>query len=57
MSANPKDERRALRQRMGSRMTRRANTKFGKNKAGENKPYRASPATQMKALTREAGLR
>jgi hypothetical protein len=56
MSANPKDKRRELRQRMGSRMTRRANTKPGKTKAGENKPYRATPATQMKTLTREAGL-
>ena len=56
MSANPKDPRRELRQRMGTRMTRRANTKFGKTKAGENKPYRPSPATQMKTLAREAGL-
>ena len=56
MSANPKDKRRELRQRMGTRMHRRANTKFGKTKAGENKPYRESPATQMKRLAREAGL-
>ena len=56
MSANPKDPRRELRQRMGSRMTRRANTKAGKFKSGQNKPYRESPATQMKRLADEAGL-
>ncbi len=56
MSANPKDERRALRQRMGTRVTRRANTKPGKTKAGVNKVYRPTPATQMLTLAREAGL-
>jgi hypothetical protein len=56
MSANPKDERRALRQRMGTRVTRRANTKFGKLASGQNRIYRPSPATQMKTLAREAGL-
>ena len=56
MSANPKDPRRILRQRMGTRVTRRANTKPGKNKAGNNKPYRPTAATKLAALVADGGL-
>lgn len=54
MSAHPNDETRALRQRMGTRVNRRANTKPGKLASGQRRPYRATPATQLAALRREA---
>ncbi len=56
MSANPKDERRILRQTLGSRVSRRANTKFGKHKSGKNRTPREAPTTTMQRLAREAGL-
>ena len=54
MSANPKDERRAARNKLGSRVSRRANTRFGKHKSGKNRTPRPRPATTLK-LAAQAG--
>ena len=54
MSANPKSELRARRRKLGSRKNRRANTRFGKAKSGENKKPRERASVAIKRANREA---
>ncbi len=58
MSANPKDEGRKARRDMGSRVGRRAHTKWGKDKGGNTRKVRLTTAQELRkaAIARKAGV-
>ncbi len=58
MSANPKDERRAERKKLGSRVGRRAHTSRRKLKSGANRKTRLTPAQELRKaqIARKAGV-
>ncbi len=58
MSANPKDERRAARRKLGSRVSRRARTKMLKERSGKNAVKRLTPAQELRKqqVARKAGV-
>ncbi len=58
MSANPKDERRAARRKLGTRVGRRAHTKMRKLKSGQNRKLRLTAAQELRKaqIARKAGV-
>ena len=58
MSANPKDERRKARRKLGTRVARRAHTKRLKDKSGTRRKLRLTAAQELRKaeIARKVGV-